>query len=44
MRWGFMTGSSSGVEVPMDSPALASIRQIAYEVDQTVRDQLGHLL
>jgi hypothetical protein len=31
-------------DVPMDSPALASIRQIAYEVNQTLRAQLAHLL
>lgn len=33
-----------GIQVPLGNPALASIRQIAYELDQTLRSQLAHLL
>jgi hypothetical protein len=36
--------AAAGMEVYMGNPALASIRQIAYEVDQTLRSQLAHLL
>jgi hypothetical protein len=35
---------ADAVEVDLGNPALASIRQIAYEVDQTLRGQLAHLL
>lgn len=33
-----------GIKVALGNPALASIRQIAYELDQTLRSQLAHLL
>lgn len=36
--------AAGDITVDMGNPALASIRQIAYELDQTVRGQLAHLL
>jgi hypothetical protein len=41
---GWVATTSSGPDAPFDSPALASIRQIAYELEQTLHGQLGHLL
>jgi hypothetical protein len=38
------TAASGGIEVPLGNPALATVRQIAYEIDQTLRTQLSHLL
>jgi hypothetical protein len=35
---------SGGEEIQLGNPALASVRQIAYEVDHTLRSQLSHLL
>ena len=33
-----------GEEIQLGNPAFATVRQIAYEVDQTLRSQLAHLL
>lgn len=38
------SAASGGVEVHVGNPALATIRQIAYEIDETVKVQLSHLL
>jgi hypothetical protein len=38
------TAASGGIEVPLGNPSLATVRQIAYEVDETLRTQLTHLL
>jgi hypothetical protein len=40
----FTETSSRGVDLPMGDPALPTVRQIAWEVDQTIRSQLAHLL
>jgi hypothetical protein len=42
--WARLTRQDGLGFMGMGSPALASIRQIAYEVDQTLQDQLGDLL
>ncbi len=41
---GWQLVSDGGATEPMGSPVLPSVRQIAYEVDQTLRSQLAHLL
>ncbi len=41
---GWFSSTETDRDVPLDSPALATIRQIAYEVEQTLRGQLAHLL
>jgi hypothetical protein len=41
---GFFGANSKGQSVPLGSPAAPSVRQIAYELDQTLRSQLAHLL
>lgn len=42
--WARLTSERGLGLVGLGSPALAAIRQIAYEVEQTVRSQLAHLL
>lgn len=42
--WARLTRQSGLGFAGMGSPALTSIRQIAYEADQSLRDQLSHLL
>jgi hypothetical protein len=37
-------GGPGSVEIPLGNPALPTIRQIAFEVDHTIRQQLSHLL
>jgi hypothetical protein len=41
---GFIETSARGTNLPMPNPAPACVRQIAYEVDETLKDQLSHLL
>jgi hypothetical protein len=38
------SAASGGIEVDVGNPAFATIRQIAYEMDETLKGQLSHLL
>ena len=41
---GWVMTNGSGDEVDLKNPAFATVRQIAYEFEETVREPLGHLL
>jgi hypothetical protein len=41
---GWFSFTGDGAATPVGNPAPASVRQIAHEVDRTIRDQVSHLL